>query len=122
MIFALAEVLGLEEFGQAHDLGAASGGISDAAQGLLQILFRLRAAGHLHQSHTEFFRGHAFRPPRTNIAGRLSAICSVHLCVLWDDKKNPKPQRAQSFTEEDLRAERIRESQMLWPGEGWRRR
>jgi hypothetical protein len=60
MIFALAEVLGLEKFGQAHDLGATSSCVSDAAQGLLQVLFRLWAAGHLQQSHTEFFRGHSF--------------------------------------------------------------
>jgi len=64
-VFALAEILRLEEFGQAHDLGSPSGGVCDAAESLLQILFRLRSAGHLHQSHAKFLRGHAFPPPRT---------------------------------------------------------
>jgi hypothetical protein len=59
MIFALAEILGLEKFGQAYDLGATPGGIGDAAEGFLQILFRLRTARHLHQSHAKFFRGQA---------------------------------------------------------------
>ena len=59
MIFALAEILRLKKFGQADDLGAAPGGVGNAAEGLLQILFRLRAARHLHQGHAKFFRRQA---------------------------------------------------------------
>ena len=59
MIFALAEILGLKKFGQADYLGAASGGVGDALESLVQILFWFGAAGHLHQGHAEFVRGHA---------------------------------------------------------------
>src|ERR1700686_5243175 len=55
MIFALAEVLCLKKFGQTDDVGSALGGIGDAAESLVEILFRLRAAGHLDQGHAEFF-------------------------------------------------------------------
>jgi hypothetical protein len=57
MIFPLAEILRLEKFRQAHNLRSASSGIGNPAQGLLEILFRLRTAGHLHQGHAKFLRG-----------------------------------------------------------------
>jgi hypothetical protein len=55
MIFPLAEVLRLKKFRQANDLGSALSGIGDAVEGLVEILFWLRAAGHLDQGHAEFF-------------------------------------------------------------------
>ena len=55
MILTLAEVLGLKKFGQTDDLGSELGGLGDAAESLVEILFRLRAAGHLDQGHAEFF-------------------------------------------------------------------
>src|ERR1017187_622383 len=70
MILALAKILRLEEFRQAHDLGSHAGGVGDATESLLQILFRLRAARHLHQRHAKVFRGHAFPTSAINIAGR----------------------------------------------------
>ena len=56
MIFALAEILGLKEFGQADDLRAASGSVGHTLEGLGEILFGLWAARHLHQGHTKFIR------------------------------------------------------------------
>jgi hypothetical protein len=58
VVFALAEILRLEQFGQADHLGTASRGVGHAFESLVKILLGLRAAGHLHQSHTEFVRGH----------------------------------------------------------------
>jgi hypothetical protein len=68
VIFALAEILGLEKFGEADYFGAASGGVGYALQCLVKILFRVGAAGHLHQGYAEFVRGHAGSSP-SNIAG-----------------------------------------------------
>jgi hypothetical protein len=59
MIFALAEILGLKKFGQAHDLCATSGSIGDAFEGFCEILCGLRSARHLDQGHAKFIRGHA---------------------------------------------------------------
>jgi hypothetical protein len=59
VIFALTEVLGLEKFGEADYLRAASGGIGGAFESLLKILLGVGAARHLHQGHAEFVRGHA---------------------------------------------------------------
>jgi hypothetical protein len=58
MIFALAEILRLEKFGQAHDFSPAPGRIGHAFEGFSEILFGFRSAGHLHQSYTKFVRGH----------------------------------------------------------------
>ena len=41
-VFALAEILGLEKFGQADDVGAARRGLVDLVDGVLQILCRGR--------------------------------------------------------------------------------
>src|SRR3954454_4462368 len=68
VIFSLTEILRLEKLGEADDLRAFSCRVSDARQSLFEILFRFRPARHLHQSHTVFLRGHAFTPPRFNIA------------------------------------------------------
>jgi hypothetical protein len=67
MVLALAEVLRLEKFGEADDLRAASGGVGDTFESLCEILFGLRAAGHLHQSDAKFIRGHG-RSSTINIA------------------------------------------------------
>jgi hypothetical protein len=48
MILALAEILCLEKLRQADHLRAASGSVGNAADGFFEILFRLRAARHLH--------------------------------------------------------------------------
>src|SRR5579864_7386543 len=103
MIFALAEILGLEKFGQADDLSAAPSGVGDAAEGLLQILFRLRTARHLYQRHAEFFRGQAIGPPGMNIAGALSALrCPLCTSVFSVVERALEPRRTQSFAEEDF--------------------
>jgi hypothetical protein len=57
VVFALAEVLGLEKFGEADDLSAASGGVGEAFQSFGEIVVGLWAAGHLHQGYAEFIRG-----------------------------------------------------------------
>ena len=68
MIFALAEILRLEKFGQADHFGAASGCVADALESFGKILFGLRSARHLHQGYAKFVRGHAFIPLPINIA------------------------------------------------------
>ena len=55
-VFALAEILGLEEFGQTDDLRAARRGLVDFIDGALQILVGVGRGGHLHQSDIEFLR------------------------------------------------------------------
>jgi hypothetical protein len=44
VIFALAEILGLEQLGQADDLSATASSVRNAADGLLKILLGLGAA------------------------------------------------------------------------------
>jgi hypothetical protein len=73
MVFALAEVLCLEQFGNADDLRAASGSVGYTFESFVKILFRFCAAGHLHQGHTKFIRGHAFSPLPNNIASEKRA-------------------------------------------------
>src|SRR6266571_4576582 len=85
MIFPLAEILRLEKFRQAHNLRSAPSGVGNTAQGLLEILFRLRTARHLHQRHAKFLRGHASLPPRTNIAGQERAISYLLQTSLQED-------------------------------------
>jgi hypothetical protein len=53
MVFALAEILCLEEFGEANHLGGLRS-IGNAAQRLREILFWIGAAGHLYQPYCEF--------------------------------------------------------------------
>ena len=47
VVFALAEVLGAEELGEADELGALAGGFVDALGGLVQIELGVGGAGHL---------------------------------------------------------------------------
>ena len=47
VVFALAEVLGAEELGEADDLGALAGGFVDALGGLVEVELGVRVAGHL---------------------------------------------------------------------------
>jgi hypothetical protein len=53
-ILALAEVLRLEEFRQADDVGTALGRIGNAIESLRQVVRGLRAARHLHESDGKF--------------------------------------------------------------------
>src|SRR5450755_731688 len=87
MIFALAEILCLEKFRQADDLHPTPGSVCNAADGLLKILFRLRAARHLHQRHTKFLRGHAF-PTSANKYSRDSCQLSA---VSFQQNRSPAP-------------------------------
>jgi hypothetical protein len=70
-ILALAEVLRLEEFRQADDVGTALGRIGNAIEGLSQVVRGFRAARHLHgddvigQESLMNYRGGA--PRRWNI-------------------------------------------------------
>jgi hypothetical protein len=57
MIFALTKILRLKKLRQADDASPASRSLSHAVERLQKILFRLRPARHLHQSHTKCFRG-----------------------------------------------------------------
>jgi hypothetical protein len=68
MIFALAEILCLEKFREADDLGAASSRVGNAFQSFRKILVGIRAAGHLYQGYAEFVRGHAISSLPINIA------------------------------------------------------
>ncbi len=47
MVFALAEVLGAEELGEADEFGALAGGFVDALGGLVEVEAGVRVAGHL---------------------------------------------------------------------------
>src|SRR5579859_4769085 len=87
MILALAEILRLEEFRQAHNLRAASGSVGHSTQRLLKILFRLRPARHLHQRYAKFLRGHAF-PTSANKYSRESAATKRDLgrCIAMEGK------------------------------------
>ena len=53
-VLTLAEILGLEKFGQADDVGAARRGLVDLVDGTLQILVGVGRGGHLYQSDIEF--------------------------------------------------------------------
>jgi hypothetical protein len=55
-IFALAEILGLEELWQADDLRSPRGGLMDLVDGPLQILVGIGRRRHLHQSDLELLR------------------------------------------------------------------
>jgi hypothetical protein len=57
----VAEILRLKQLRQANYLRAKAGAFGDAVQSLFQILFRLGAARHLDQSHSEFLRRQAFK-------------------------------------------------------------
>jgi hypothetical protein len=63
MVFPLAEVLGLKQFGQAYNLRAPSRSVTHALECFAEILFRLRSAGHLHQRYAKFVRRQATNPP-----------------------------------------------------------
>jgi hypothetical protein len=53
-ILALAEILGLKEFGEADDLRPASGRLMDLVDGALQILVGIGRGRHLHQADLKF--------------------------------------------------------------------
>jgi hypothetical protein len=59
MIFALAEILRLEEFGQTYHFGAAPSCVGNAFESFGEISFGLRSTRHLHQGYAKFVRGHA---------------------------------------------------------------
>jgi hypothetical protein len=45
----------LKKLGQTDNLGSELGGFRDTGKGLVEIFFRLRAAGHLDQGHAKCF-------------------------------------------------------------------
>ena len=77
VIFALAEVLGAEELGQADDVGTCIGGFAAAVDGLGEILFGVGVAGHLDECDAGWLGAHAssvsFALPRTEYTGPCSA-------------------------------------------------
>jgi hypothetical protein len=56
VVFALAEVLGEEELGQADELGAGAGGFSDEVGGVVEVLRGGGGAGHLDQGYAGWAR------------------------------------------------------------------
>ena len=83
MVFALAEVLSLEQLGQTDHVGSALGSLGDAAEGFLEILFWLRAAGHLDQGHAEFFWRHRSNlRDQYSIRGERVGSCITLISVL----------------------------------------
>jgi hypothetical protein len=63
-ILTLAEILGLEKFGQADDVCAARRGLVDLVDGVLQIPVGVGRGGHLYQSDIEFLRQQTFPPEK----------------------------------------------------------
>jgi hypothetical protein len=57
VVFALAEILCLEELGEADHVRALCGGFIDHVNGVLQVLVWIGRAAHLHQADTEFLSG-----------------------------------------------------------------
>ena len=62
-VFALAKILCLEKFWQADHPRTTVASILNAGESLLQVLFRLGTAGHLHQADTKTFRRQAATSP-----------------------------------------------------------
>ena len=58
VVFALAEVLGAEELGEADDVGAGAGGFADECGGFEEVVAGVDGAGHLDEG--DFFMGHRF--------------------------------------------------------------
>ena len=61
-VFPLAEILRLKKLRQAHDMRAAPGRVRNPIEGLLQVLFWLRPARHLHQRDRKFIRRQSLSP------------------------------------------------------------
>ena len=51
VVFALAEVLGAEELGEADEVGALAGGFVDALGGFVEVELGVRGAGHLDEGY-----------------------------------------------------------------------
>ncbi len=51
VVFALAEVLGAEELGEADELGSLAGGFVDALGGLVEVELGVRVHGHLDEGY-----------------------------------------------------------------------
>ena len=51
MVFALAEVLGAEELGEADEGSALAGGFVDSLSGFVEVETGIRVAGHLDESY-----------------------------------------------------------------------
>ena len=73
-VFLAAEILRAEEFLDADDLRAPSGGFADAPFGFGQILVGIDRAGHLNEAHAKFRMLH-----NTIVTGGIgaAAICRV---------------------------------------------
>jgi hypothetical protein len=52
VVFALAEVLGAEELGEADELGALAGGFVDALCGPVEVELGVRVHGHLDEGYS----------------------------------------------------------------------
>ncbi len=61
-VFALAEILGAEELGQADDLSTAAGRLAHVGDRPLQIFVRLRGTGHLYEAYFKFVGRHLGPP------------------------------------------------------------
>jgi hypothetical protein len=76
-VLLAAEVLRPEQFLQADDLRALSGGFADLPLGFLEILVRVSGATHLHETDPElFFRERAHKPIMRGM------ICNMRTLVL----------------------------------------
>ena len=62
VIFALAEVLGAEEFRQAVDVGTGGRGFAAAGYGLGEIRLGVGVTGHLDESDAGQFGAHGGKP------------------------------------------------------------
>jgi hypothetical protein len=76
VVFALAEVLGAEELGEADDVGALAGCLVDALGGLVQIELRVWVAGHLDEGDAfDGGVGHGFHLLSYRVQGE--GICEL---------------------------------------------
>ena len=76
-VFALAEVLRLEELGQANDLGAALGGFGNAIQRFGHVVGRFGPARYLHQGDGELVE-HLFLQVCDSIDGDAASYVSTN--------------------------------------------
>ena len=110
-VFALAEILRLEELGQADDIGALACGLRNAVERLGQIVGRLGAARHLDQGDGELV-WHFF-----------SNLVSLTLLIVLRSPNVGKTQQAASLRIDDriLQAAEKFRSEPVWEGTSFTR-